>query len=178
MSQPTDTSNAGSGGNRTPSSSASAFLSTLVPVAAQAAVFVGIFLVMRTKKQRVYRPRTYLQTLHDQWVSLIKQTSRQHGWRGSPGRSRKSYQKGDSIGYGHLEAFQMNTFSIINHLMVISTFGSSRWSPSYALSGRVLRFRFSSLSMQLEMAGRYNLIYYLFRTLGQVKRIDTTHTFS
>jgi hypothetical protein len=66
ISQSTDTSNAGSGGNRTPSSSVSAFLSTLVPVAAQATVFVGIFLIMRTKKQRVYRPRTYLPTLHDQ----------------------------------------------------------------------------------------------------------------
>jgi hypothetical protein len=41
------------------------FLPTLVPVAAQAAAFVAIFLFLRSKKQRVYRPRTYLHTLYD-----------------------------------------------------------------------------------------------------------------
>ncbi|PMD30027.1 DUF221-domain-containing protein [Hyaloscypha variabilis F] len=50
----------------TTSNSLSGFLSTLVPVAAEAALFFGIFLLMRTKKQRVYRPRTYLSTLRDQ----------------------------------------------------------------------------------------------------------------
>ncbi|PVH81758.1 DUF221-domain-containing protein [Cadophora sp. DSE1049] len=47
------------------SSSVSAFLSTLIPVGLQAAAFVGIFLVLRTKQKRVYRPRTYLETLHE-----------------------------------------------------------------------------------------------------------------
>jgi len=47
------------------SSSLSAFLSTLIPVSVQAAAFVGIFLILRTKQKRVYRPRTYLETLHE-----------------------------------------------------------------------------------------------------------------
>ncbi|KAH7305072.1 hypothetical protein BKA65DRAFT_486125 [Rhexocercosporidium sp. MPI-PUGE-AT-0058] len=47
------------------SSSLSAFLSTLIPVGVQATVFVGIFLILRTKQKRVYRPRTYLETLHE-----------------------------------------------------------------------------------------------------------------
>ncbi|KAK0106786.1 hypothetical protein ONS95_003510 [Cadophora gregata] len=62
------TSNAGSGGatnSEKNSSSLSAFLSTLIPVGLQAAAFVGIFLVLRTKQKRVYRPRTYLETLHE-----------------------------------------------------------------------------------------------------------------
>ncbi|KAE9377429.1 DUF221-domain-containing protein [Stipitochalara longipes BDJ] len=62
----TDTNNAGSNTHTNTSNSLSGFLSTLVPVAAEAVLFFGIFLVMRTKKQRVYRPRTYLSTLRDQ----------------------------------------------------------------------------------------------------------------
>ncbi|CZT06742.1 related to A.thaliana hyp1 protein [Rhynchosporium agropyri] len=47
------------------SSSLSAFLSTLIPVGALALLFVGIFLILRTKQKRVYRPRTYLETLYE-----------------------------------------------------------------------------------------------------------------
>lgn len=60
------TSSAGSNTHTNTSNSLSGFLSTLIPVAAEAALFFGIFLVMRTKKQRVYQPRTYLSTLRDQ----------------------------------------------------------------------------------------------------------------
>ncbi|KAH7408051.1 hypothetical protein BKA64DRAFT_640965 [Cadophora sp. MPI-SDFR-AT-0126] len=62
------TSNAGSGGatnSQKNSSSLSAFLSTIIPVGLQALAFVAIFLVLRTKQKRVYRPRTYLETLHE-----------------------------------------------------------------------------------------------------------------
>ncbi|TVY83411.1 Phosphate metabolism protein [Lachnellula suecica] len=47
------------------SSSLSAMVSTLIPVALEAAVFVGLFLIFRTKFQRVYRPRTYHESLRD-----------------------------------------------------------------------------------------------------------------
>ncbi|KAE8448898.1 hypothetical protein EG329_008694 [Mollisiaceae sp. DMI_Dod_QoI] len=46
-------------------SSVSAFLSTLIPVGLEAAAFVALFFIFRTKLKRVYRPRTYLQTLYD-----------------------------------------------------------------------------------------------------------------
>lgn len=52
--------------NQTPQqagSSLSAFLSTLIPVAIQAAAFFIIFLILRVRMKRVYRPRTYLPTL-------------------------------------------------------------------------------------------------------------------
>jgi len=61
-------STAGSGGatgSEKNSSSLSAFLSTLIPVGIQAAAFTAIFLILRTKQKRVYRPRTYLETLHE-----------------------------------------------------------------------------------------------------------------
>ncbi len=64
-------SNAGSNTHKNTSNSLSGFLSTLVPVAAEATLFVAIFLVMRTKEQRVYRPRTYLRTLRDQLVESL-----------------------------------------------------------------------------------------------------------
>ncbi|RDL37974.1 DUF221-domain-containing protein [Venustampulla echinocandica] len=51
-----------SGGDQS-SSSASAFLSTLIPVGLLAAAFVGVFLTVRTKYKRVYGPRTYHETL-------------------------------------------------------------------------------------------------------------------
>lgn len=41
-------------------SSLSAFLATLIPVSIQAGAFVVIFLILRSKMKRVYRPRTYL----------------------------------------------------------------------------------------------------------------------
>lgn len=44
-------------------SSLSAFLATLIPVAIQAGAFVAIFLVLRSKMKRVYRPRTFLSTV-------------------------------------------------------------------------------------------------------------------
>ncbi|KAK6579521.1 hypothetical protein PZA11_007757 [Diplocarpon coronariae] len=47
------------------SSSLSGFLSTLIPVGIQAGVFVLLFLILRTKQKRVYRPRTYLETLYE-----------------------------------------------------------------------------------------------------------------
>ena len=44
-------------------SSLSAFLATLIPVAIQAGAFLLIFLFLRNKMRRVYRPRTYLSTV-------------------------------------------------------------------------------------------------------------------
>jgi hypothetical protein len=44
-------------------SSLSAFLATLIPVAIQAGAFFAIFLFLRHKMRRVYRPRTYLSTI-------------------------------------------------------------------------------------------------------------------
>ena len=44
-------------------SSISAFLSTLIPVAAQAGVFAITFLLLRGRMKRIYRPRTYLATV-------------------------------------------------------------------------------------------------------------------
>ncbi|PBP16807.1 DUF221 domain-containing protein [Diplocarpon rosae] len=61
-------SDAGSGtatNSKKNSSSLSGFLSTLIPVGIQAAVFVLLFLILRTKQKRVYRPRTYLETLYE-----------------------------------------------------------------------------------------------------------------
>jgi hypothetical protein len=63
--QSTDTKNAGSGTSNNASNSLSGFLSTLIPVGLQAAAFVGVFFLIRSKYKRVYRPRTYLDTLHD-----------------------------------------------------------------------------------------------------------------
>lgn len=45
------------------SSSLSSFISTLIPVAALAIVYFLIFLVLRKKSQRVYRPREYHEIL-------------------------------------------------------------------------------------------------------------------
>lgn len=45
------------------SNSLSGFLSTLIPVAIQAAAFVLIFLFLRSRYKRVYRPRTFLSTV-------------------------------------------------------------------------------------------------------------------
>lgn len=44
-------------------SSLSAFLATLIPVAIQAGAFFVIFLFLRHKMKRVYRPRTFLSTI-------------------------------------------------------------------------------------------------------------------
>ncbi|KIM95218.1 hypothetical protein OIDMADRAFT_206304 [Oidiodendron maius Zn] len=52
--------------NQTPQqqgSSLSAFLATLIPVAIQAAAFFILFLILRVRMKRVYRPRTYLPTV-------------------------------------------------------------------------------------------------------------------
>jgi len=57
---------AGSGTSTGESNSVSGFLSTLVPVAAQAIAFIGVFLILRSKIKRVYRPRTYLDTLYEE----------------------------------------------------------------------------------------------------------------
>ncbi|TVY28372.1 putative membrane protein, partial [Lachnellula hyalina] len=72
------TSSAGSGGSRggSSSNSASTLLSTLIPVALQAAVFVGLFLFFRPKLQRVYQPRTYLESLRDDEKSRELPTGR------------------------------------------------------------------------------------------------------
>ncbi|RAL65535.1 hypothetical protein DID88_001100 [Monilinia fructigena] len=56
---------AGSGTSTTTSSSASSLVSTLAPVAALAAVYIIIFLILRAKYLRVYQPRTFLPTLHE-----------------------------------------------------------------------------------------------------------------
>ncbi|KAF4621917.1 hypothetical protein G7Y89_g14426 [Cudoniella acicularis] len=50
------------------SNSVSGFLSTLIPVGLQAIAFFATFLILRTRirYQRVYRPRTYLEVLHDE----------------------------------------------------------------------------------------------------------------
>ncbi|KAH8817395.1 hypothetical protein F5884DRAFT_779240 [Xylogone sp. PMI_703] len=53
------------GSSRGTSSSASALLSTLIPVAAVAGAYVTAFLVLRRKYTRVYAPRTFLGTLED-----------------------------------------------------------------------------------------------------------------
>lgn len=45
------------------SSSLSAFLATLIPVAIQAGAFFLVFLFLRTRLRRVYRPRTFLSTV-------------------------------------------------------------------------------------------------------------------
>lgn len=43
----------------------SSLVSTLVPVAALAAVYIVLFLIFRAKFRRVYQPRTFLQTLRE-----------------------------------------------------------------------------------------------------------------
>ncbi|PQE07440.1 hypothetical protein CJF30_00007181 [Rutstroemia sp. NJR-2017a BBW] len=58
-------STAGSGTSNNASNSASGLVSTLVPVAASAVAFTLVFLFLRAKKRRVYLPRTYLPTLHE-----------------------------------------------------------------------------------------------------------------
>ncbi|EHK96748.1 hypothetical protein M7I_7552 [Glarea lozoyensis 74030] len=61
----TNSQTAGSGTSTGSSNSLSSFLSTLVPVAAQAIAFTAVFFLIRSKFKRVYRPRTYLDTLYD-----------------------------------------------------------------------------------------------------------------
>jgi hypothetical protein len=66
------TSSAGSGGATSSSknsNSLSGMVSTLIPAGLQAAAFVGLFLIFRSRLQRVYRPRTYLEVLRDEYVS-------------------------------------------------------------------------------------------------------------
>lgn len=61
----TDTAGSGTATNSEKnSSSVSAFLWTLVPVLIQAGAFVLLFLILRPKQKRIYRPRTYLETLY------------------------------------------------------------------------------------------------------------------
>jgi calcium permeable stress-gated cation channel len=45
------------------SSSVSSFLATLIPVAIQAGAFFLVFLLLRNKMKRVYRPRTFLSSV-------------------------------------------------------------------------------------------------------------------
>jgi preprotein translocase subunit YajC len=45
------------------SSSASTFLSTLIPVLLIVTVILSVFLILRPKYKRVYEPRTYLPLL-------------------------------------------------------------------------------------------------------------------
>ena len=61
-----DVENAGAGIAKSQSSSVSAMLSTLVPVGLMALVFITAFFLLRTRFTRVYRPRTFLGTLHPQ----------------------------------------------------------------------------------------------------------------
>lgn len=80
----TDTASAGSGTHNGTSSSASAMVSTLIPVVLQAIAFFVVFLILRSRYRRVYRPRTYLPILYEQektqalpdgkfnWVSPFK----------------------------------------------------------------------------------------------------------
>ena len=51
------------------SNSLSGFLSTLVPNLIIAAIFIALFLIFRPKFARVYAPRTYVNSLGDQYVS-------------------------------------------------------------------------------------------------------------
>lgn len=51
------------GENQNSSSSISAFVSTLVPCAALAAVYIGFFLILRRKQRRLYEPRTFHEKL-------------------------------------------------------------------------------------------------------------------
>lgn len=51
------------------SNSLSGFLSTLVPNLIIAGIFIALFLIFRPKFARVYAPRTYVNSLGDQYVS-------------------------------------------------------------------------------------------------------------
>lgn len=52
----------------TSSNSASGLLSTLIPSFLVAVVLVVGFLLLRVTAKRIYQPRTYLSTLHQQYV--------------------------------------------------------------------------------------------------------------
>lgn len=56
------------GSNATSTSSVSALVSTLVPVALQAGAFTAIFLLLRPRFKRIYGPRTYLPVLYKECV--------------------------------------------------------------------------------------------------------------
>ncbi|KAH8602366.1 hypothetical protein B0O99DRAFT_561765 [Bisporella sp. PMI_857] len=83
MSSPSpDPQNAGSGTNTGTSSSISAMVSTLIPVAALAIAYFVVFLILRSKLARVYRPRTFLGTLYNQ-ERTTKLPDASLGWFGA-----------------------------------------------------------------------------------------------
>jgi hypothetical protein len=68
MSEPSTSARAG--GHRGGPSSISALVSTLVPCILLAAALVGAFLLLRNKQRRLYAPRTYHDTLLDEYALL------------------------------------------------------------------------------------------------------------
>ncbi|KAF7924907.1 hypothetical protein EAE99_006384 [Botrytis elliptica] len=101
---------AGSGTSTTTSSSASSLVSTLIPVAALAVVYIIAFLVLRAKYLRVYQPRTFLPTLReDERTSRLSDSK--FGWlapfRSIPDEHVLDHQSLD--GYFYLRFFGLLT---------------------------------------------------------------------
>ncbi|CAG8981929.1 hypothetical protein HYALB_00013820 [Hymenoscyphus albidus] len=102
---------AGSGTATNASNSVSGFLSTLIPVGITAGVFVTLFFLFRNRFQRVYRPRTFLETLHDHEKSTQLPRGR-FGWlksfRDIPDEYVLNHQSLD--GYLYLRFLKMLAF--------------------------------------------------------------------